>query len=153
MLQLVQSGAPSTMTDTPFNFVFKVASPTCNQNSLIIFSLSCSCISIFPFSSSNLSAQLHGQDGQDNCDSRSIICWLAHSSQVHDPGDKNHLKFLTISYRLLKHTLKTAKEDTKVVVVSPTTHQYWNLASVRAIVPGQIPDEKVCYSNSSPDHF
>ncbi|CZR62279.1 uncharacterized protein PAC_12176 [Phialocephala subalpina] len=50
---------------------------------------------------------------------------------------------LTIAHKLLKHTLKTVNEETKVVVVSPTTHQYWNLASVRAIVPGQIPDEKL----------
>ncbi|KAF8859091.1 hypothetical protein BDZ45DRAFT_673518, partial [Acephala macrosclerotiorum] len=49
----------------------------------------------------------------------------------------------TIVILLLKHTLKKVKEETKVVVVSPTTHQYWNLASVRAIVPGQIPDEKL----------
>lgn len=50
---------------------------------------------------------------------------------------------LAIAHKLLKHTLKKVKEETKVVVVSPTTHQYWNLASVRAIVPGQIPDEKL----------
>ncbi|KAE8447739.1 hypothetical protein EG329_010133 [Mollisiaceae sp. DMI_Dod_QoI] len=50
---------------------------------------------------------------------------------------------LTIAHKLLKHTLKTVKEEYKVVVVSPTTHHYWNLASVRAIVPGQIPDEKL----------
>ncbi|KUJ16809.1 FAD/NAD(P)-binding domain-containing protein [Mollisia scopiformis] len=50
---------------------------------------------------------------------------------------------LIVAHKLLKHSLKTAKEELKVVVVSPTTHHYWNLASVRAIIPGQIPDEKV----------
>lgn len=35
------------------------------------------------------------------------------------------------SSRLLKVTLKNVKEDYKVVIVAPTSHFYWNLASVR----------------------
>jgi NADH dehydrogenase FAD-containing subunit len=50
---------------------------------------------------------------------------------------------LQVTHRLLKHTLPGLKEDYKVIVVSPSSHHYWNLASVRAIVPGQIPDEKI----------
>ncbi|PSS25761.1 hypothetical protein M430DRAFT_33354 [Amorphotheca resinae ATCC 22711] len=49
---------------------------------------------------------------------------------------------LATAHILLKKTLPTLK-DYKVVLVSPTTHMYWNLASPRAIVPGQFGDEKV----------
>jgi len=49
---------------------------------------------------------------------------------------------LAIAHTLLKKTLTTVK-DYKVVLVSTTSHHYWNLASVRAVVPGQIPDEKL----------
>lgn len=49
---------------------------------------------------------------------------------------------LTVAHTLLKKTFTSVK-DYKVVLVSPTTHFYLNLASVRAIVPGQIPDEKI----------
>ncbi|RKF77604.1 Oxidoreductase ptaL [Golovinomyces cichoracearum] len=52
------------------------------------------------------------------------------------------------SYSLLKNTLKNNRDDYKVVLVSPTTHHYWNMASVRAIVPGQFPDEKLFASIS-----
>ncbi|KAH8783661.1 hypothetical protein BGZ57DRAFT_885053 [Hyaloscypha finlandica] len=50
---------------------------------------------------------------------------------------------LQIAHRLLKYTLPGLKDTYKVIVVSPTDHHYWNLAAVRAIVPGQIPDDKV----------
>ncbi|KAK0102162.1 hypothetical protein ONS95_001042 [Cadophora gregata] len=50
---------------------------------------------------------------------------------------------LTVTHKLLKTTLKDKKGEYKIVLVSPTTHHYWNLASVRAIVPGQIPDDKL----------
>lgn len=50
---------------------------------------------------------------------------------------------LQIAHKLLKYTLPSLMEPYKVVVVSPTDHHYWNLASVRAIIPGQIPDNKV----------
>ncbi|EPE31163.1 FAD/NAD(P)-binding protein [Glarea lozoyensis ATCC 20868] len=49
---------------------------------------------------------------------------------------------LAVAHSLLKYTAKDVK-GLKVVVVSPNTHLYWNLASVRAIVPGQMNDEKV----------
>ncbi|PVH82659.1 AMID-like mitochondrial oxidoreductase-like protein [Cadophora sp. DSE1049] len=50
---------------------------------------------------------------------------------------------LTVTHKLLKNTLKNKKGEYKIVLVSPTTHHYWNLASVRAIVPGQMPDSKL----------
>lgn len=76
------------------------------------------------------------------------------------------LRQLTKKLRLLKHTLPSLMDSYKVVVVSPTDHHYWNLASVRgnfpqpplqetsnskrkAIIPGQIPDNEV----SLPRHF
>ena len=49
---------------------------------------------------------------------------------------------LKVAHSLLKSTLPVVK-DLKVILVSPTTHAYFNLAAPRAIVPGQIPDEKV----------
>ncbi|KAG4437554.1 hypothetical protein IFR05_006941 [Cadophora sp. M221] len=50
---------------------------------------------------------------------------------------------LTVTHKLLKNTLRNKNGEYKIVLVSPTTHHYWNLASVRAIVPGQIPDSKL----------
>ncbi|POS84695.1 hypothetical protein EPUL_003009 [Erysiphe pulchra] len=44
---------------------------------------------------------------------------------------------------VLKHALKNKQDEYRVVLVSPTTHHYWNIASVRAIVPGQFSDEKL----------
>ncbi|TGO36770.1 hypothetical protein BHYA_0115g00200 [Botrytis hyacinthi] len=59
---------------------------------------------------------------------------------------------LTVAHKLLKTTL-SAVPELKIVLVSPTTHLYWNMASVRvlilfsqtatAIVPGQFGDEKM----------
>lgn len=49
---------------------------------------------------------------------------------------------LTTTCRLLKKTLNT-EIDYKLVLVGPNTHQYWNPASVRAVVPGQIKDEDI----------
>jgi apoptosis-inducing factor 2 len=49
---------------------------------------------------------------------------------------------LKIAHLLLQKTLPVVK-GLKVIIVSKSTHLYWNLAAPRAIVPGQIPDEKV----------
>jgi apoptosis-inducing factor 2 len=49
---------------------------------------------------------------------------------------------LKIAHSLLKNTAPVVK-DLKIILVSPTTHAYFNLAAPRAIVPGQIPDEKI----------
>ncbi|KAL5316849.1 hypothetical protein ACEPPN_015900, partial [Leptodophora sp. 'Broadleaf-Isolate-01'] len=38
---------------------------------------------------------------------------------------------LTVTHKLLKNTLRNKKGEYKIVLVSPTTHHYWNLASVR----------------------
>ncbi|EEY14021.1 conserved hypothetical protein [Verticillium alfalfae VaMs.102] len=46
----------------------------------------------------------------------------------------------SIAHRALKNTVPKAK-DLKVIIVTPNTEHYWNLASVRGIVPGQYDDE------------
>lgn len=49
---------------------------------------------------------------------------------------------LKISHSLLKTTLPLV-EGLKLYLVSPSTHAYFNLASPRAIIPGQIADDEV----------
>ncbi|CAD6441711.1 ff9f6f31-9a25-4aea-bd11-118fce50221a [Sclerotinia trifoliorum] len=49
---------------------------------------------------------------------------------------------VSTAHRILKQSAK-AGLAIKITLVSPNTHVYWNLASVRAIVPGEVPDEKV----------
>lgn len=51
---------------------------------------------------------------------------------------------LPIAHWLMKHTAPTMK-NLKVVLVSPNTDFYWCLASVRAILPDMLPDEKVFF--------
>ncbi|KAI0388016.1 FAD/NAD(P)-binding domain-containing protein [Hypomontagnella monticulosa] len=46
-----------------------------------------------------------------------------------------------VAHRLLKYT-KPQVKDLKVILVSKNSHFYWNLASVRAIVPGQLKEEQ-----------
>ncbi|KAI1815450.1 hypothetical protein GGS20DRAFT_596895 [Poronia punctata] len=45
-----------------------------------------------------------------------------------------------VAHRLLKYTLPKVK-DLKVILVSKNSHFYWNLASVRAVVPGVLKEE------------
>lgn len=58
---------------------------------------------------------------------------------------------LTVAHRLLKATLPGLAEEYKVVLVSPMDHAYWNVATVRAIIPGQIKTEQLFAS--VPDSF
>ncbi|KAJ2992461.1 hypothetical protein NUW58_g2162 [Xylaria curta] len=46
-----------------------------------------------------------------------------------------------VAHRLLKYTLPHVK-DLKVILVSKNSHFYWNLAAVRAIVPGVLKEEQ-----------
>ncbi len=49
---------------------------------------------------------------------------------------------IPIAHYLLKHT--TAKiKGLKVILVSPNTHVYWNVASVRGILPNMMGDDKL----------
>jgi len=47
---------------------------------------------------------------------------------------------ISTAHRILKQTKAT---PVKVIIVSPNTHFYWNIASARALVPGQLSDEKI----------
>ena len=47
---------------------------------------------------------------------------------------------ISTAHRILKQAKTT---PVKIILVSPNTHHYWNLASARALVPGQIPDDKI----------
>ncbi|KAI1111796.1 hypothetical protein F5Y14DRAFT_443014 [Nemania sp. NC0429] len=46
-----------------------------------------------------------------------------------------------VAHRLLKYTQPQVK-DLKVILVSKNSHFYWNMASVRAIVPGVLKEEQ-----------
>ena len=48
---------------------------------------------------------------------------------------------ISTAHRLLKHAAKTA--PFKITLVSPNTHFYWNIASARGIVPGQLTNEEL----------
>ncbi|MCJ1456827.1 hypothetical protein MMC28_007192 [Mycoblastus sanguinarius] len=50
---------------------------------------------------------------------------------------------LPVAHKLLKYTLPKAKDGLKVFLVSPNSHFYWNLAVVRGVIPGAIPDKQL----------
>ncbi|KAK6335883.1 hypothetical protein TWF730_003257 [Orbilia blumenaviensis] len=50
---------------------------------------------------------------------------------------------LPVAHKLLIYTAPKAIEKLKVVLVSPSSHFYWNLAAVRGVIPGAIPDEQL----------
>jgi apoptosis-inducing factor 2 len=50
---------------------------------------------------------------------------------------------LPLAHKLLKYTLPKAKDGLKVFLVSPNSHFYWNVAAVRGVIPGAIPDEQL----------
>ncbi|KAI5463428.1 hypothetical protein BGZ63DRAFT_422782 [Mariannaea sp. PMI_226] len=49
---------------------------------------------------------------------------------------------LAVTHRLLKYT-QPDHQDLKVILVSKNSHFYWNLASVRAIIPNLIKDDQI----------
>jgi NAD(P)H-nitrite reductase large subunit len=48
---------------------------------------------------------------------------------------------VSIAHRILKKAAK--KGPVKVTLVSPNSHFYWNIASVRGVIPGQLTDEEL----------
>src|SRR6185436_11601843 len=50
---------------------------------------------------------------------------------------------LPLAHKLLKHTRPIVKDGLKVILVSPNTHFYWNVAAVRGIIPSTIPDDQL----------
>ncbi|KAF5643669.1 apoptosis-inducing factor 2 [Fusarium tjaetaba] len=49
---------------------------------------------------------------------------------------------LPLAHKLLKHTLPKIP-DLKVILVSPNSHFFWNVAATRGIIPDAIPDEQL----------
>jgi NADH dehydrogenase FAD-containing subunit len=49
---------------------------------------------------------------------------------------------LPLAHKLLKYTLPKVK-NLKVILVSPNTHFYWNLAAVRGVIPGAFTDDQL----------
>ncbi|KAF5972078.1 apoptosis-inducing factor 2 [Fusarium coicis] len=49
---------------------------------------------------------------------------------------------MAVTHQLLKYT-RPREQDLKVILVSKSSHFYWNLASVRAVVPGVIKDDEI----------
>jgi NADH dehydrogenase FAD-containing subunit len=47
---------------------------------------------------------------------------------------------LPLAHKLLKYTVPKVP-DLKIVLVSPNSHFFWNVAATRGIIPGEIPDE------------
>lgn len=52
---------------------------------------------------------------------------------------------IATAHKLLKHTIPKVK-DFKVVLVSPSSHFYWNIATVRGIIPDEITDEQLFHA-------
>ncbi|KAF3129345.1 hypothetical protein TWF703_008968 [Orbilia oligospora] len=50
---------------------------------------------------------------------------------------------LSTAHKLLIYTASKVPEKLKVVLVSPNSHFYWNLAATRGVIPGAIPDEQL----------
>lgn len=51
---------------------------------------------------------------------------------------------LPLAHWLVKHGAP-ANKKLQVILVAPNTHFYWNLASVRGILPDQVPDDQLFY--------
>ncbi|KAF5027795.1 hypothetical protein F66182_94 [Fusarium sp. NRRL 66182] len=49
---------------------------------------------------------------------------------------------MAVAHQLLKHT-RPQEQGLKVILVSKNSHFYWNLASVRAIIPGVVNDDDI----------
>jgi NADH dehydrogenase FAD-containing subunit len=48
---------------------------------------------------------------------------------------------LPLAHKLLKYT--APKTSLKVILVTPNTHFFWNVAATRALIPGEIPDSSM----------
>jgi NADH dehydrogenase FAD-containing subunit len=49
---------------------------------------------------------------------------------------------LPLAHKLLKHTLPKLP-SLKVVLVTPNSHFFWNVAATRGLIPGEIPDDQL----------
>ncbi|KAH8121030.1 FAD/NAD(P)-binding domain-containing protein [Trichoderma asperelloides] len=48
---------------------------------------------------------------------------------------------LPLAHKLLKYT--SLKTSLRVILISPNSHFFWNVAATRALIPGMIPDESM----------
>ncbi|KAH7140912.1 hypothetical protein EDB81DRAFT_799160 [Dactylonectria macrodidyma] len=49
---------------------------------------------------------------------------------------------LPLAHKLLKYTVPKVS-GLKVILVSPNSHFFWNVAATRGLIPGEIPDDKL----------
>ncbi|KAF3938577.1 hypothetical protein ABW19_dt0210078 [Dactylella cylindrospora] len=52
---------------------------------------------------------------------------------------------LPLAHKLLKYTVPKVP-GLKIILISPNSHFYWNIAAVRGVIKGAIPDEQLFYS-------
>ncbi|KAK6343014.1 hypothetical protein TWF718_008392 [Orbilia javanica] len=52
---------------------------------------------------------------------------------------------LPTAHKLLIYTAPKVAEKLEVILISPNSHFYWNLAAVRGVIPGAIPDEQLFF--------
>ncbi|CEJ93689.1 hypothetical protein VHEMI09262 [[Torrubiella] hemipterigena] len=50
---------------------------------------------------------------------------------------------LPLAHRLLKYT--SPKASIKIILVTPSSHFFWNVAATRGVIPGEIPDDQLFY--------
>ena len=54
---------------------------------------------------------------------------------------------LPLAHKLLKYTVpKLHSVGLKIILVSPNSHFYWNVAATRGVIPGAIPDDQLFLS-------
>lgn len=66
---------------------------------------------------------------------------------------------LPLAHKLLKYSVPKHSTGLKIILVSPNTHFFWNVAATRGIIPGEIPDDslflpiKPAFDHYSSDNF
>lgn len=53
---------------------------------------------------------------------------------------------LPLAHKLLKYTVPNILAGLNVILVSPNSHFYWNVAATRGVIPGAIPDDQLFLS-------
>ncbi|KAK6336205.1 hypothetical protein TWF696_001768 [Orbilia brochopaga] len=52
---------------------------------------------------------------------------------------------LPLAHKLLIYTAPKIQDGLKIILISPNSHFYWNLAATRGLVPGALPDDKLFF--------
>lgn len=50
---------------------------------------------------------------------------------------------LPLAHKLLKYTVPKLSSGLKVILVSPNSHFFWNVAATRGLIPDEIPDDQL----------